>query len=152
MAFGAGLRPAGGFVTAGVGAGEAAASEPERLERNKRLVEDFLAVAHGDLAGLDRLGEFAAADYIQHNPNIGQGLEGLRTFFTHILSLPPSERLDPSKELEVHLIAEGDFVVRHEIREDGLLINVFRLEDGLVKEHWDAFRPPPGGTIIHGLE
>ncbi|MBP5935757.1 hypothetical protein F3K43_06880 [Streptomyces sp. LBUM 1476] len=119
---------------------------------NKRLVEDFLAVAHGDLAGLDRLGEFVSADYIQHNPNIGQGLDGLRTFFAHILSLPPSERLDPSKKIEVRLIAERDFVVRHEIREDGLLINVFRLEDSLVKEHWDAFRPPPGGAIIHGLE
>jgi predicted SnoaL-like aldol condensation-catalyzing enzyme len=145
MAFGTGLRPTGGLVMT-------AASEAERLERNKRLVEDFLAVAHGDLAGLDRLGEFAADDYIQHNPNIGQGLDGLRTFFTHILSLPPAERLDPAKEIEVHLIAEGDLVVRHEIREDGLLINVFRIENGLLKEHWDAFRPPPGGTIIHGLE
>ncbi|MEU6225232.1 hypothetical protein [Streptomyces sp. NPDC047042] len=139
---------------AGIGPGEAPGSEPEseRLVRDKRLVEDFLAVAHGDLAGLDRLGEFVSADYIQHNPNIGQGLDGLRTFFAHILSLPPSERLDPSKEIEVRLIAERDFVVRHEIREDGLLINVFRLEDGLVKEHWDAFCPPPGGAIIHGLE
>jgi predicted SnoaL-like aldol condensation-catalyzing enzyme len=127
-------------------------TESERLERNKRLVEDFLAVAHGDLAGLDRLDEFAAPDYIQHSPNIGPGIAGLRTFFTHILSLPPAERLDPAKEIEVHLIAEGDLVVRHEIREDGLLINVFRIEDGLVQEHWDAFRPPPGGTIIHGLE
>lgn len=137
---------------ADVGPGDAAASESQRLERNKRLVEDFLAVAHSDLVGLGRLGEFAATDYIQHNPNIGQGLEGLRRFFTHILSLPPSQRLNPAKEIEAHLIAERDFVVRLEIREDGLLINVFRVEDGLVKEHWDAFRPPPGGTIIHGLE
>ncbi|MEU1268299.1 hypothetical protein [Streptomyces sp. NPDC005799] len=128
------------------------ADEAYDLQRNKQIVAEFFDVAHGTVEGLERLDRYVAADYIQHNPNIEQGREGLRKFFTYILSLPPEERLDPAKEIEVNVIADGKFIARQAIREDGLLIDVFRIHDGLLVEHWDAFRPPPGGKVIHGLE
>jgi predicted SnoaL-like aldol condensation-catalyzing enzyme len=51
----------------------------------------------------------------------------------------------------VNLIAEGEFVVRQEIRTHGLLLDVFRVRDGLLREHWDAFRPDPGTERIPGF-
>ena len=115
------------------------------LARNKQIVAEFFEIAHGTVEGLEHLDRYVAEDYIQHNPNIEQGREGLRKFFTYILSLPPEERLDPAKEIEVNVIADGEFIARQAIREDGMLIDVFRVRGGLLVEHWDAFRSPPGG-------
>lgn len=124
----------------------------DQLERNKRLVEEFFEkVPHGPVENLHLIDQFVAEDYIQHNPEAKQGREGLREFFTYILSLPLDERLDPSKTIEVNLVAERDFVMRQEIRTDGMLIDLFRIKDGLLYEHWDAFRPAPGVERIFGL-
>ncbi|MGW2888784.1 nuclear transport factor 2 family protein [Streptomyces griseoruber] len=113
------------------------------MERNKHAVEGLFEIIYGSTEGLDRLDEFVAEDYVQHNPNLAQGREGLREFFTHVLSLPPSERLDSTKTVTVNLVAERDLVLRHEIRTDGVLFDLFRVKDGLLQEHWDAFRPNP---------
>ncbi|GAA3841231.1 MULTISPECIES: nuclear transport factor 2 family protein [Streptomyces] len=121
------------------------------VERGKRAVEGLFEIIYGPAEGLDRLDEFVAEDYVQHNPNLAQGREGLREFFTHILSLPPSERLDSSKTVTVNLVAERDLVLRHEIRTDGVLFDLFRVKDGLLQEHWDAFRPNPDTPPIYGL-
>ncbi|MFF4259917.1 nuclear transport factor 2 family protein [Streptomyces sp. NPDC001663] len=121
------------------------------LERGKRAVEGLFEIIYGPAEGLTRLDEFVAEDYVQHNPNLAQGREGLRKFFTHILSLPPTERLDPAKTVTVNLVAERDLVLRHEIRTDGVLFDLFRVRDGLLQEHWDAFRPNPDTPPIYGL-
>jgi predicted SnoaL-like aldol condensation-catalyzing enzyme len=122
------------------------------IEENKAVVERFFTeVAHshdGDLTGLD---EFVAEDYVQHNPNAGQGREGLREFFRYILTLPEDQRITPNGSLTVNVIAEGDLVVRQDLRTNGMLIDVFRVEDGMLVEHWDAFRPLPGEPPLPGL-
>lgn len=120
------------------------------FEQDKRVVEELFEVIHGR-ANLSRLDGIVAEDYVQHNPYIAQGREGLREFFAHVLSLPEEERLDLSKTIEVRLVSEGGFVLRHEVREDGVLFDLFRVREGLLVEHWDAFRPAPGAAPIFGL-
>lgn len=112
-------------------------------ERNKQVVMRHFEMVYGDGSDLSAL-EDIADDYVQHNPLAGQGRDGVRKFFTEVLPLPLPPELDASGTLEVHLIAEGQFVVRQEIRKNGLHIDIFRLRDGLLREHWDAFRPNPG--------
>jgi predicted SnoaL-like aldol condensation-catalyzing enzyme len=122
------------------------------IQRNKDVVERFFVeIAHGTIENLAIIDELVAENYIQHNPEAEQGREGLRKFFTHILSLPQSERLDHSKSVHVNLVAEGDMVVRQDIQSDGMLIDIFRVQDGLLVEHWDAYRPAPGTERIFGL-
>lgn len=121
-------------------------------EANKLVVERFFhEVAHREDGDFSVMDELVAEDYVQHNPNAGQGREGLREFFTYILTLPREQRITPELSLTVNLIAEGDFVVRQDIRSNGMLIDVFRVKDGVLIEHWDAFRPLPGEPPLPGL-
>jgi predicted SnoaL-like aldol condensation-catalyzing enzyme len=124
----------------------------DRREANKRVVERFFEqVPNGTVDGLGVLDELVAEDYVQHNPHAAPGRDGLREFFSYILTLPVSQRITYEGSLAVNLIAEDDFVVRQDIRTNGMLIDIFRLEDGLLKEHWDAFRQNPGEEPIPGL-
>ena len=120
----------------------------EQLEKNKQVVSKLFEVIYGAGDNLHLLDELVAED-VQHNPNAGQGREGVRRFFQELVPLP--YRLEPH---EVNLIAEGEFVVRQEIRAHayrGMLIDVFRVRDGQVQEHWDAYRPDPGTERLPGF-
>ena len=116
------------------------------LEANKQLVSRLFEVIYGTGGNLQILDEVVAEDYVQHNPLAGEGREGLRQFFQRLVPLP--DWLDSRGTVVVNLIAEGEFVVRQEIQTHGLLLDVFRVRDGLLREHWDAFRPDPGTEQI----
>ena len=118
-------------------------------EKNKKLVARLFEVVYGNGDDLDVLDELVAEDYVQHNPLAGQGREGLRAYFKELVPLP--EWLDASGTLAEHYIAEGEFVVRQELRNHGMLVDIFRVEDGVLVEHWDAFRPDPGTERIPGF-
>lgn len=119
------------------------ASHDPQLEANKRLVYDmYRIVLQAGLA--DRAGEFIAEDYIQHNPNAGQGLAGVQQY---IRDTRPEREIEARLELPlIHLMAEGDHVttafVRTETDADGntyysTWFDLYRIEDGLIAEHWD---------------
>jgi predicted SnoaL-like aldol condensation-catalyzing enzyme len=124
--------------------------DPEQLEENKRLVAKVFEVAYGRGDNFHLLDEVIAEDYIQHNPDAGQGLEGVKRFFEEVL-VPLPDWLDARGTVEVNYIAEGELVVRQEIRNHGMLVDIFRVRDGLLREHWDAFRPDPGTDRIPGF-
>jgi predicted SnoaL-like aldol condensation-catalyzing enzyme len=124
--------------------------EPNAPEKNKQVVAKLFEVLYGVGDDLDLLDELVAEDYIQHNPLAGQGREGVKRFFKEKL-IPLPYRLEPR---EVNLIAESEFVVRQEIRAhrySGMLVDIFRVEDGLIREHWDAYRPDPGTERMPGF-
>jgi predicted SnoaL-like aldol condensation-catalyzing enzyme len=122
---------------------------PTQQEQNKKVVERLFEVIYGDGSNMAIIEEIVPEGYIQHNPRAGQGRSGLVSFFQELVPLP--EWLDASGTVEVNLIAEGDYVVRQEIRTHGLLLDVFRFEAGVVMEHWDAYRPDPGTQRIPGF-
>lgn len=123
-------------------------SDP-RLEANKALVRRFFAEVFngGDLGAADRL---VREDYVQHNPTVGPGRAGVKAFVADL------RRGFPDLQVEVlDLIAEGDRVVARVVgrgthRGDYLglaptgrpfaaeAIDVFRVQDGLLAEHWDV--------------
>src|SRR6476620_3037743 len=95
------------------------------LEHNKEVVRRFFdeVIAGRDTAVLD---ELVAQDYIQHNPSAGQGRAELRTFREHLFELTPPDHEEGSAQL----IAGGDLVVRQTILPTGMLIDIYRIEDG----------------------
>ena len=126
--------------------GGGCASHPlssERLEQNKRTVLDFYDQA------LNKKDFAAAAQhfgprYIQHNPSAPDGIEGFRGFVQFIKDKFPNSRSEFKRTF-----AEGDYVIVHvhAVREPGTrgsaIIDIFRLENGKIVEHWDVVQPIP---------
>ncbi|MEM1414027.1 MAG: nuclear transport factor 2 family protein [Myxococcota bacterium] len=127
--------------------GPTAITDLARTEANRAFVEEFAEVVL--LGGaFDRLGEYitdAPGAYHQHNPGIGDGLDGLVTAFTAL-----EEAGQALVYTRIHrVVAEGNFVFW---MAEGTLggvptafFDLFRLEDGKIVEHWDtvATIPPP---------
>jgi predicted SnoaL-like aldol condensation-catalyzing enzyme len=131
----------------------------DQLEQNKQIVARIFNMLAGSGEDIGQvIDELVPAEgYIQHNDLAGEGPEGLKEYLPTLMRRTPTPEddvpdwLDITQTVSVNFIAEGDFVVRHEIRKHGELIDIFRVSDGFVREHWDAFRPYPGTERIPGF-
>jgi predicted SnoaL-like aldol condensation-catalyzing enzyme len=76
-------------------------------------------------------------NYIQHSAHIAPGRDGL---FNLVKTLPPTLRYELGT-----IVADGDFVIAHG-RYSGfrpvnwIVADIFRIEDGLLVEHWDVIQ------------
>ena len=101
------------------------------------------AVFEGDVENAFRL--YAGGSYRQHNPLIEDGMEGLRKFVAQIVA----DRPDAHGEIK-RVFADGDYVILHsqwrglsDNRRGEAVVDIYRLEDGKVVEHWDVIQPIP---------
>jgi len=119
------------------------ASPDPRLAANKCLVYDMYRIVLQ--AGLwQRAGEFIRDDYVQHNPNAGQGLKGVQDY---IRKTRPERPIADRLELPlINLIAERDMVMTAFVRPEkdatgetyySTWFDLYRIEDGKIAEHWD---------------
>ncbi len=127
----------------------------EQLIENKKTVIRFYKELIGD-GNVDIINEIIADPYIQHNPEIKDGKEGLLEVINFLRQIPKS---DDAVKPTMRIIAEGDFVVLHMAitfaGESKIVIDIFRFENGLIKEHWDAImkandNPINGNTETDG--
>jgi predicted SnoaL-like aldol condensation-catalyzing enzyme len=113
------------------------------LEANKKVVVDFYE------KGLNQKDYDAAAKhfgprYIQHNPNAPDGPEGFKGLVTFL-----KDKFPNSKSEIKRVFAEGDYVILHvhSVREPGqrgrAIVDIFRLENGKIVEHWDVVQDVP---------
>jgi len=121
-------------------AAPALAADPET---NKKIVTDFYE------KGLNQKDFEAAAKhfgpkYIQHNPNAPDGIEGFKRLVAFLKEKFPNSHSEIKR-----VIAEGDYVVLHvhSVREPGqrgrAIVDMFRLENGKIVEHWDVIQDIP---------
>ena len=112
-------------------------------EANRRLI---LEVYEHVLKPLDpsRVDEFFARDYIQHNPMAATGAAGLKAF------LEWARADSPQAEHRVQRVfVDGDYVIAHVhvVIHPGdrgnAVVDIFRIENGKVAEHWDAAQEIP---------
>lgn len=107
-------------------------------EQNKQTVERvFDAFRAGDTSAFD---ELIVADYVQHNPQAGNGLEAVKAFFAPLGPI----------DVTVHrMVAEGDLVVAHSHYRtwNTAGVDIFRVgSDGKIIEHWDVLQAVPETT------
>jgi predicted SnoaL-like aldol condensation-catalyzing enzyme len=111
---------------------------------------DTLIMQHKPKEAIDR---FISDDFIEHDPTVrGGGKQGL---YEYMINEGWDEDNNPNKEL-VDVVdrrfAGGEYVVTmHHIfrnKEDRgtCYIDVFRVVDGMVVEHWDLFQAVPETT------
>jgi predicted SnoaL-like aldol condensation-catalyzing enzyme len=93
---------------------------------------------------------FNAAAYVQHSPDIADGLEALSVHLASQVAGNAGQR--PTNAI-VHVVAEGDLVLlhRHVSRPDNLRgyvnMDLFRVRDGLIAEHWDVHQEVPATSV-----
>lgn len=121
----------------------------DKTEANKAKVLEFITkslIDHEDIAITDYI---SPVTYIQHNPQVGDGLEGFGAFMAQMTEQGVS--MEYSKVH--HVIGEGNFVLTMSegtLGEDAMAFyDLFRLEDGLIVEHWDVIAPMPGPDAEH---
>jgi predicted SnoaL-like aldol condensation-catalyzing enzyme len=108
------------------------------MERNKQTVARlFDAFRAGDVDAFDDL---IAEEYVQHNPQAGNGLEAVKEFFRPVGPV----------DVEVHrVIAEGDLVAAHSHYKTFNMAgaDIWRFDDdSKMIEHWDVLQTVPETT------
>lgn len=120
-----------------------------KTEANKALVEEFITKSLIEHAEVNITDYISPVTYIQHNPMVADGLEGFGAFMAQM-----AEQGISMEYTQVHqVIGEGNFVLT---LSEGTLggeptafYDLFRLEDGLIVEHWDVIAPMPGPDAPH---
>ncbi len=115
-------------------------------QRNKATVIEFYQKLFGD-KDVSAVDQYISKDYIQHNPSVADGREALKTAVTQWFAGAPKDTVDIQ-----HTAAEGDLVflhIRGKNQTGGLqtVINIFKLKDGLIVEHWDAIQDVPATSL-----
>ena len=88
--------------------------------------------------------KFFGPHYIQHNPTAPDGIEGFKAFLGFLREKFPDSRSEIKRAL-----ADGDYVILHvhSVREKGArgraIVDIFRLENGKIVEHWDVAQEIP---------
>ncbi|MEU2778353.1 nuclear transport factor 2 family protein [Streptomyces sp. NPDC007162] len=114
---------------------------------NKELVVHFYneLFAKGNLDVIDK---YVGDEYIQHNPWAPNGTEALRGFVTGFRSRYPELQYEVAR-----VIAEDDLVLLHShaVGEPGtkgqVVVDIFRVRDGKIVEHWDVIQDVPDSTV-----
>ena len=113
------------------------------LEANKKAVQEFydLIINKKDFESARK---YMGDRYKQHNPLVADRPEGLKAFIEFLKTNFPEARSEIKR-----VFAEGDYVILHvhSIRPPNMrgraIIEIFRLENGKIDEHWDVIQEIP---------
>lgn len=112
-------------------------------EANRKVVLEFYETAlnRKDFAAASK---FMGVRYTQHNPMAEDGPQGFGKFLAFLRETYPQSHGEVKR-----VFADGNFVILHvlekrrpEDRGDAV-VDIFRLEDGKVVEHWDVTQAIP---------
>jgi predicted SnoaL-like aldol condensation-catalyzing enzyme len=105
--------------------------------------DHVIAMYHDVLMALDsaRVDDYIAPDYIQHSSLAEPGVQALKDWLD-------ARKVDsPDAVQTIHRsFADGDHVIVHVhvVRWPGdpgiAVVDIFRMEDGMIKEHWDVLQ------------
>ncbi len=118
-----------------------------KLEANKKTVMAFYE-AGPNKKDFDAASKFIGERYVQHNPLVADGLDGFKAFLSFLNETFPKLRGEIKR-----VFAEGDYVILHAhgVRVPGqrgsAIVDIFKLEDGKIVEHWDVIQPIPQNAV-----
>ena len=108
---------------------------------SKEIIEAFYKEFFNDHI-VEAADKYVREDYIPHNPGVGQGRECLKQAFAEKFISEPTFRLNIVK-----IIAEEDMaaVYLKNVDPEGntkcRVVDIYRLQDGKLAEHWDVLQP-----------
>jgi predicted SnoaL-like aldol condensation-catalyzing enzyme len=131
-----------------------AQNHPDARDLGETARQATIAIFQGrDSTAIDR---FFSEPFVQHDPNIGDGLPGLRTFVSELAN-------SPTTNVTIYrTVVDGDIVMLHSKYEGWpgfsgpvIAFDLFRFKDGKIVEHWggqaaEAGPNPSGHTQVDG--
>ena len=83
--------------------------------------------------------DYVKEDYIQHNPTVDQGRDGLLRFLERFFQLGCQHNI-------LLALEDGDLVAVYveccfANGSKSMVVDIYRLEDGKMAEHWDCLQP-----------
>lgn len=119
------------------------AADTQQTEANKQAVVEFYnkAINQKDFDGAK---VYLGPKYTQHNPGAADGPDGLKAFIGFLKAKFPNYHSEFKR-----VLADGDFVIVHvhNVPNPGergrAIMDIFRLENGKIVEHWDVAQAIP---------
>jgi len=142
-----GITGIAGLVLGCVGTGTTHPAAINVTESNRAIVSDFVDLMYRQKDVRAAFMKHVVADYVQHNPNIADGRDAAITALAPMFSRPGAT-------FEVkRVLVDGNLAAVH-LRgrpspEDpgGAVVDLFRLENGKIVEHWDVLQPIPETSV-----
>jgi predicted SnoaL-like aldol condensation-catalyzing enzyme len=131
------------LATVCLGVAGVGAQGSSQQDQNKRIVTEFYDKALNQ-KDFDAAASYFGPHYIQHNPTAHDGIEGFKAFIQMLRQKFPNSH----SEIK-HVYADGDYVILHvhAVREPGTrglaIVDIFRLVNGKIVEHWDVRQDVP---------
>ena len=119
------------------------AADAKQMEENKKTVTAFYDAAINQ-KDFEAAAKFIGPRYVQHNPRAADGPEGLKAFLGVLREKFP----DYHSEIK-RVFADGDYVILHVHNvpmpgaRGAAIVDIFKLEDGKIVEHWDVRQEIP---------
>ena len=120
------------------------ASAQSQTEKNKKIAVAFLNMIFNEHKVAEAFKLYSVPDYKQHNPYAASGAQAAINFLGPYLKQNPEASTDIKR-----VIAEGDLVAIHNNPKQNpkdrgrAVVDIFRLENGRVVEHWDVVQDIP---------
>ena len=114
------------------------------LEANKGAVKEFYELAFNEGRPEDAVDRYLGPRYVQHNPQAADGPEAFIGFVNWYRGEYPQLAVEIKR-----ILAEDDLVVTHGVIKTSpedrgtAAVDIFRVEDGKIVEHWDVLQPVP---------
>lgn len=112
-------------------------------EANRTLVLEFYDKFF-NRHQVDEAANVVAENYIQHNPTVPNGKEPFVSYYRNFFKENPQ-----SRARVVRSAVDGDIVWLHVHAVDSVeargeaVVDIFRVKDGRIVEHWDVIQPIP---------
>ena len=123
----------------------------DKTDENVALVKNLLHNALMEGGNPELIKEYVAEDYIQHNKDVADGRDAF-----YQLAKNPQRPLN-YKEI-VLCVGQGNFVATlakanwndGKLNQDYAQVDIFRVDNGRVVEHWDNVEPVPENPVNSG--
>ena len=110
-------------------------------EANRAIVTDFARILYTQRNPQIAFAKYVAPDYVQHNPNVGDGRDAALAMLGGLFG-GPGATFEIKRIIVDHNLAVVHVYGRPDPAGKGVAVaDIYRLSHGKIVEHWDVLQP-----------